>query len=58
MDQIRRKHLREGTKRSNKCVKLFIKLHQTGEFDEKFDAFELIIKHDFFRKIKKEKNRV
>ena len=37
-------------------VKLFIKLHQTGEFDEKFDAFELIIKHDFFKKLKKKKS--
>ena len=27
---------------------------RNGEFDEQFDAFELILKHDFFEKLKKE----
>ena len=38
----------------SKCVKLFIKLHQTSEFDDLFDTFELPIKLIFFGKIKKE----
>ena len=39
-----------------KCIKLFIKLHQTSEFDEQFDTFELIIKLTFFfEKLKKKK---
>ena len=40
----------EKVKGVGKCVKLLIKLHQTSEFDELFDTFELTIKLVFLEK--------
>ena len=44
-------------KSGRKCIKHFIKHHQTPMFDEMFDAFEMN-HHNFEKFRKEEKNRV
>ena len=36
-----------------KCVKIFIKIHQTLNFDENFDAFDMGVKIEKYQKDEK-----